>query len=200
MSKSGNDPFTLRGLVLAGGKSTRMGEDKGLLIYHHKPQRIHCFDLLSQLNLEAVHISCRKDQQAELRNYRPIADKAGRAGPMFILNHIFELYPQNAWLLLPCDVPLMDAKTLNHLILNRDPKKIATAFRSPTDGKPEPLLAIWEPSAFPLIQTAIAAGNYSPRKLLIESDAKLLDAPNPEALLNANSPADKEKIQRILQR
>lgn len=189
---------SLKGLVLAGGKSSRMGEDKGLLVYHQKAQRIHCFDLLGELSLESVHISCRKDQVDELEGYAPIPDRAGRAGPLFILQHIFHLYPDSSWLLLPCDVPLMDINTLEYLIARRNPAKIATAFRSPSDGKPEPLLSIWEPAAMPLIQSAIAEGNFSPRRLLMEHDTEIIDAPNEEALLNANSPEDRNKINELI--
>lgn len=200
MSQSNKSSISIRGLVLAGGKSTRMGKDKGLLIYHQKPQRLHSYDLLSELDLASVHISCRKEQEDELNAFNPIADPAGRAGPIFILNHVLSLYPNSAWLLLPCDVPLMDIHTLNHLMDRRNAAKIATAFRSPSDGKPEPLLAIWEASALPLIQAAISRGNYSPRKLLMEEDVKLIDAPNEAALLNANSPEDQERIKDFIEK
>ncbi|MEM8887557.1 MAG: NTP transferase domain-containing protein [Bacteroidota bacterium] len=186
------------GLVLAGGKSRRMGEDKGLISYFGKAQRIHCFELLEELGLEKVYTSCREDQLAELMEYFPLADRPGRAGPMFILDQALEMNPHKAFLLLPCDVPLMDAASFEFLLKQRDPSKIATAFLSPFDGKPEPLLAIWEAKAHTLIQSYIAQDSISPRRLLMAEDVKLIEAPSPEKLQNANSPEEQEKIRAYI--
>jgi len=188
------------GLVLAGGKSKRMGEDKGLISYYGKAQRIHCFELLQGLGLEKVYTSCREDQKEELTDYFPIADRPGRAGPMFILDQTLELNPNKALLLLPCDVPLMDKASFEFLLKHRDPSKTATAFLSPFDGKPEPLLAIWEAKAHAVIQSYIAQDSVSPRRLLMAEDVKLLEAPSPEKLQNANKPEEQEKIREYIRR
>lgn len=197
-SKKASKHIPIRGLVLAGGKSRRMGDDKGLLIYHNKPQRIHCFDMLKSLNLESVHISCRIDQVEELSTYNPLPDPAGKAGPMFILEHVIKQHPHVAWLILPCDVPLMEEETLNYLIRNRNTQAIATTFRSPSDGKPEPLIAIWEPGALVPIQQYLEKGILSPRKLLMDHEPNLIDAPFPQAFLNANSPEEREKVKALI--
>ena len=47
--------------------------------------------------------------------------------------------------MLACDLPLLDAATLEHLLRARDPRRAATAYRSSHDGLPEPLCAIYEP-------------------------------------------------------
>ncbi|MDW3646282.1 MAG: NTP transferase domain-containing protein [Bacteroidia bacterium] len=189
----------LIGLVLAGGKSKRMQEDKGLIKYHGKAQREHCFELLMKLGLEKVLTSCRKDQMEELKDYFPIADKEGRAGPMFILDHVMELYPAKGFLVFPCDVPLMDIASFEYLLEQRDSSKIATAFLSPFDGKPEPLLAIWEAESHALIREHIAHDNISPRRLLMVEDARLVEAPSPEKLQNANTPEEQARIRAYIQ-
>ncbi|MEM6802682.1 MAG: NTP transferase domain-containing protein [Bacteroidota bacterium] len=189
----------IKGIVLAGGRSKRMGKDKGLIDYHGKPQRIYCYELLKNLGLSSVHISCREDQEEELSAFGPIIDPPGRSGPIFILENAFQLLHDSALMLIPCDVPLIDKKSLEFLVANRNLNKIATAFLSPFDHKPEPLLAIWEPSSLDLIQSYIQVGNFSPRKLLMEADAHVIEAPFPQKLRNVNTPEEAEEIKRFLE-
>ena len=55
----------LNGLVLAGGKSVRMGYDKSSIQWHGKEQRYYMADLLKQI-CKDVFISCRKKQKDEI--------------------------------------------------------------------------------------------------------------------------------------
>ena len=64
---------------------------------------------------------------------------------------------------------------------------MATAYRSAHDGLPEPLCAIWEPVAREPVLAYIASGKQCPRKFLINSDTKLLDLPERQALDNVNT-------------
>jgi len=93
-------------------------------------------------------------------------------------------------LVLACDLPFLDAGTLQHLIARRDPTRIATAFRSSHDGLPEPLCAIYEPAALAGLEAFVAGGRNCPRKFLIQSGALLLDQPRAEALDNVNTPTE----------
>ena len=68
--RSGNNTETISfpntyGLVLCGGKSTRMGTDKSMLQYHSKPQRYYVYDLLFPL-CEKVFISCNEQQSSTI--------------------------------------------------------------------------------------------------------------------------------------
>ncbi|MCL4693819.1 MAG: NTP transferase domain-containing protein, partial [Candidatus Hydrogenedentes bacterium] len=62
------DRLPLYGLVLAGGKSTRMGQDKSALRYYDKPQVAHCLEMLGQF-CKRVYVSCRADQEAAFAHY-----------------------------------------------------------------------------------------------------------------------------------
>jgi molybdopterin-guanine dinucleotide biosynthesis protein A len=99
-------------------------------------------------------------------------------------------HPEAAWLVLACDLPLLDHETLAHLLRSRRIERQATAYRSSRDGLPEPLCAIYEPSSREAIRSYIAAGHDCPRKFLINADAELLDPPEPGALDNVNTPKE----------
>lgn len=192
------DSSVLNGLVLAGGKSVRMGTDKGAIRWHGKEQRYHMADLLTPV-CNQVMISCRPGQQASFDpHYAVLPDAVEVPGPLAGILTAFSRFPGTAWFVTACDLPLLDTATLLFLQNNRRPDVIATTFRSPHDGHPEPLITIWEPAAFPLLQDFVQRGITCPRKVLINSNALVLDAPFPDALLNANTPADAEKVQQLL--
>ena len=188
----------LAGLVLAGGKSIRMGKDKGAIKYHQKIQREHIYDQLNNL-CESTYLSCRPEQTASmLLDFPVISDSFSGLGPFGAILSAFREQPNKAWLVIACDLPLMDQATLDYLIEQRDPSKIATAFNSPVNQFPEPLIAIWEPKSYPILLQFLAQGYSCPRKVLINSNVHLVDAPNAKALTNVNSPEDYKEVMRVL--
>mgnify|MGYP003669828126 CR=1 FL=1 len=184
----------LYGLVLSGGKSTRMGEDKGLITYHDLPQREHLYHLLNEV-CEQTFLSIRKDQEKEISNtFNTIIDKDDFRGPYNGLLSAHIAHPEVAWLVLACDLPLMDKKALQELIAARNTEKIASAFADATNPLPEPLCAIWEPEALKQSIVYLDAGNGScPRKFLINADVNLVFPEHKQVLLNANSRAEYEE-------
>ncbi len=189
-----NTPI-LNGLVLAGGKSRRMGRDKGKINYHGKPQREYAFDLLAAC-CEQTFLSCRPDQSADpdLFGMPLIFDSFLGLGPFGAIASAFRENPNSAWLVVACDLPLLDQETLEYLIKHRDTSRIATAFNSPDNEFPEPLITIWEPRSYPILLSFLAQGYSCPRKVLINSEVALVDAPDTRVLTNVNSPEDFEQL------
>jgi molybdopterin-guanine dinucleotide biosynthesis protein A len=188
----------LNGLVLAGGRSTRMGKDKAKLNWHGKEQQYHLADLLS-FCCEEVFISCREDQVLDIKvDYQTIADSFLEAGPLEAILSAFQKDETGAWMVIACDMPLMDLQTLKYLQQQRDTTKIATVFQNSDDGFSEPLAAIWEAKSYDLLKFYHQKQRKSLRKILIENGAKLIEAPNHDALMNANAPEDESKIREML--
>jgi molybdopterin-guanine dinucleotide biosynthesis protein A len=181
----------LHGLVLAGGRSKRMGRDKAGIQFEGRTQLERAFGLLDNLVARSF-VSVRPDQQADpLRvGYPQIVDLGDIEGPIAGIRAAQLAHPEAAWLVLACDLPLLDIATLQRLIAQRDPTRIATAFRSSHDGLPEPLCAIYEPAAAQLLAAWVASGKDCPRKFLIQSDVLLLDQSRPTSLDNVNTPAE----------
>jgi molybdenum cofactor guanylyltransferase len=178
----------LFGLVLAGGASTRMRTDKAALQYHGQPQLQWAFELVSKF-CAASFVSVRPDQRNDSARagHPQIVDRQPGLGPIAGISAALLEQPKAAWLVLACDLPFLTERTLEHLIAHRDPSKIATAYRSAHDGLPEPLCAIWEPAAREPVLAYLASGKQCPRKFLINSDTKLLDLPERQALDNVNT-------------
>ncbi len=189
----------LFGLVLAGGKSQRMGIDKATLSFHGKPQLVWAYELLSTV-CERTFVSVRPDQTDDptRRTLPQILDLRPGTGPIAGIYSALNSHPSSAWLVLACDLPFLSRLTLDHLIAHRDSARIATAFRSAHDGLPEPLCTIWEPRSLVRIQEWVALGKECPRKLLINSDTALLDQPDARALDNVNTPQERAAADALL--
>jgi molybdopterin-guanine dinucleotide biosynthesis protein A len=188
----------LNGLVLAGGKSERMGFDKGEVNLYGKEQRYHVADMLKPFCSE-VFISCRQEQQKGIdKQYSSLADTFTGLGPFGAILSAFREKPDSAWLVVACDLPLLGEQTLQHLINNRNTATIATAYQSSFDDFPEPLITIWEPKSYPVLLSFLSQGYSCPRKVLINSDITLLNAPNPADLTNVNTPEELEQIKDVL--
>lgn len=187
------------GLVLAGGKSTRMGKDKGLIPYHGMPQRNYLYHLLSRV-CDRTFLSIRPEQQNDFSDdMEIIVDENNYKGPYNGLLSAHKKHPKVAWLVLACDLPLIDLQSLQELMAARDHKAMATSFAQKADPLPEPLCAIWEPKAFETSLAYLESGNGTcPRKFLINNEVKLVFPHNPNVLLNANSEEEyKEAILKL---
>jgi len=188
----------LNGLVLAGGKSMRMGYDKGAVSWFGKEQRYHVADMLRPLCKE-VYISCRTDQKQQINpGYAVLEDTFTGLGPYGAILSAFREQPDKAWLVVACDMPLLETETFKFLIENRKVSFIATAYNSPDNEFPEPLITIWEPKSYPVLLSFLSQGYSCPRKVLINSDVNLIQAPNTDALTNVNTPDDLEKVKRTI--
>lgn len=181
----------LHGLVLAGGRSSRMREDKAALSYRQRPQLDLAFELLAPRVAQAW-VSVRPDQRVDaLRaRYPQIVDGPGVEGPIAGIVAAQAAHPDAAWLVLACDLPLLDGATIDGLLAGRDAGRLATAFASSQNGLPEPLCAIYEPASREPLFRFVAAGGSCPRKFLIGHDIVLLTPPIPGALDNANTPEE----------
>lgn len=188
----------LNGLVLAGGKSVRMGRAKDALKWHGKEQKYHAADLLKPF-CDEVFISCRQDQLTDFdADYNALTDTFLNMGPFGGILSALRSQREKAWLVVACDLPLLDANALQLLTKNRDPQKVATTFESPFDGLPEPLITIWEPKSYPLLLNFLGVGTTCPRKVLMNHDVLILKPQNPDALMNVNTPEDAKKAQELL--
>jgi molybdopterin-guanine dinucleotide biosynthesis protein A len=181
----------LYGLVLTGGRSTRMHRDKAALTYDGRTQLERAMALLTP-HVVRAYVSVRRDQQDDplRRPFPQITDTHENLGPIAGLLAAQARHPEAAWLVLACDLPLLDEATLAHLLRSRAPSRAATAYRSSHDGLPEPLCAVWEPRSREPLSAYVARGGQCPRKFLQGADTELLDEPNPRALDNVNTPEE----------
>ena len=179
----------VQGLVLAGGKSSRMGKDKTTLDYHGKSQLEHTVSLLKD-NLLSTFVSVAADQKAE--RLEIIQDKFVDLGAFGAICSAFQYDPNKAWLVLASDLPFVTINLVKKLIQNRNPKKMATAIKGKSKQFVEPLITIYEPKAYPILMSYLAQGYSCPRKVLINSDVEIVEVED-EFVRNVNTPEEYEQ-------
>jgi molybdopterin-guanine dinucleotide biosynthesis protein A len=168
----------LYGLLLAGGQSRRMGSDKALLVRDGKSQLEHVATMLGEV-CDRVFVE-------------QIVDRYQEIGPVAGILSAMDEYPDVDWLVVACDLPNVDAQTLDFLLEHRSRDLPFTAFRSSYDDLPEPLCAVYRSTSDRLVRQFVDDGITCPRKILIRSDTLLLEQPNSAALDNVNTPDDLE--------
>jgi molybdenum cofactor guanylyltransferase len=179
------------GLILAGGSSSRMHSDKASLKYRGKTQLDRAVEL-ARRHVARVFVSVRADQTLDpaRAQFPMIVDCVAGKGPIVGIRSALAAHPKAAWLVLACDLPFLSDAAIETLLQARDPKTLATAYKSAYDGLPEPLCAIWEPAAAPVLADYQAGGGECPRKFLIRHGARLRDPVDPRALDNVNTPEE----------
>lgn len=178
----------LFGLVLAGGHSRRMQRDKAALAYAGQPQLTRAMTQLASLT-EQCFVSVRPDQVNDpLRAQWPqIIDRENESGPLAGIRAAQAYAPHAAWWVLACDLPRLERAALEHLLIKRDPNRLATCYLSAHDGLPEPLCTLYEPASAAALERYAQNGGRCPRKFLLTHPVCTLEPFSPEALDNINS-------------
>ncbi|MAO10553.1 MAG: hypothetical protein CMC07_06645 [Flavobacteriaceae bacterium] len=108
------DASNITGIVLAGGKSTRMGEDKGFVSFNKKPFIFYSIDALKPLVGKILIVSDHK--QYEALGYQCINDIYQEAGPLSGLYSGLKASKTELNIVLSCDVPLITSEIVLKLL------------------------------------------------------------------------------------
>jgi molybdenum cofactor guanylyltransferase len=187
----------LNGLVLCGGKSTRMGKDKSALIYYDKIQKLHLVELLVPY-CDKVYLS-QPSESGQESEFPILYDKYTWQSPLNGIITALEFDSTSAWLIVACDMPFLSDDTINELIQYRQKEKYATVFRNPINGFIEPLLGVWEGKITSKILQKIEQKLYSPQLILNGLDCEIIAPSNLDWLINANTVEDYQKYKSLIQ-
>ncbi len=144
----------ITGIILAGGKSLRMGVDKGLMLYNGKPMITYSIELLKQF-CSRILISTANPAH-EIFGYPTIADTYSGKGPLGGLYSCIKESTSKINICLPCDLPKMQSGIIDYMLLVSNGKQCVV----PLTPFPEPLVAIYPTAVMPVMQQLITKGNY----------------------------------------
>ncbi|PJZ50034.1 molybdenum cofactor guanylyltransferase [Leptospira saintgironsiae] len=190
------------GIVLAGGKSSRMGRDKSFLSL--KSQKFFLIESYKKLKFlcKNVRVSIREEQREEYSKHVPneflVSDSIPNlAGPLQGIFSSFLLFQNDLniknFLVLAVDIPYMRIKTLARLYSKNE--IIGSGVFYKTKEGIEPLCGLYSSEYLRYLFQEFEKGSLnsvSPKTLIESGNPNLLDIPEMEksSFINLNSPED----------
>lgn len=184
------------GLVVCGGKSTRMGMDKSMLNYHGQPQRYHLYDMLAGL-CEKVFISCNEEQQKSIPDKYAVmvdAPEYAEIGPMAAILTAFKNEPDADFLVIGCDYPLVNIKHLEQLIKVKHKSIYVVCYQQNRSTFYEPLLCVYQSIIKTKLEYQFKQNNYSIQSVFREINAYVIHSENNIEIKSIDTIEEYEKM------
>jgi molybdopterin-guanine dinucleotide biosynthesis protein A len=187
-------PLKTAGVVLAGGRSTRMGGDKALAPLAGRPLVVHVAARLAP-QVDALFLNANGDAArfASL-SCAVVADAASNVGGGPLAGVAAALrHAQTrgfAWLATaPCDAPFLPLDLVARLATAAEQADAPIAVAATAAGL-EPMFALWSTALAPEVEAALTAGDGGPRGLITRFGAAEARFDNADAFANLNTPEE----------
>ena len=164
------DRSELTGIILAGGKSSRMGREKGLVDFRGKPLIQYGIDLLSPYT-ERILISSSNPDYLSF-GFEMVPDPVAGLGPVAGIAAALKS-SRSVWnIVIACDLPFLQPELIDCLLDNADSYHAVIPIHN---GVMEPLAGIYHQELAGQFETAITAGDLALHRILLASKAKYQD-------------------------
>ena len=182
--------FDASAAILAGGTSTRMGTNKGLMPIRGRPLILAAADALRGRFGELFIVS--DDAAAFAFTGLPvIPDRAPGKGPLEGIASALEAARLDTLFVVACDMPEIDFALMERLLAA--PPEYDCAVPRVGPGLYEPLFAVYRKSALPAMNAALAAGRRNVQAVFPLLKTLYVDADRPSGILNLNTPREVER-------
>ena len=178
-------------IVLAGGQSSRMGSEKGLVPFCGKPMVQWVLEALHPLVSDMVIVA--NDPGYQMFGYRVVPDDFKEMGPVAGLCTGLRASRCEINFVLGCDMPLISSSLLQYLL---DQLGDETALAAQTLSRKQPMVSIYRKAVLPEIVENITVGRLRMDSALAAAGGLYHTLPgalsdfDPDCLRNFNSPAD----------
>jgi molybdenum cofactor guanylyltransferase len=188
----------LTGFILAGGKSTRMGEDKAFIELNGKFLLDHAMRRLKVFECDIFLVGDR----ARLNAFgRVIEDRFTNAGPLSGIHRALERTDTELNVITAVDVPLVPAAFLQKLVAKA--RSLDSEIVLPkTAGGYQPLCAVYKKEFFGVVDSALKAGRRKIDEVILSRPHTIFDVEkegfSSDSFLNVNTPEDLQRAARAL--
>ncbi|MCF8258785.1 MAG: molybdenum cofactor guanylyltransferase [Flavobacteriales bacterium] len=176
------------GIILAGGKSSRMGQDKGLMPFRGKPMVQHVIDAAAMVCNSFVLVTDHPIYS--MFGFPVMADEVKGFGPVAGILSGLRRSATDRNLVLSCDVPFVTPALLKELVLCSADADVIVA--EGPDGRMHPLIAVYSKSCIAAFAKAVDSDEHRLRTVLesLEVHCMAFGAEMETQLRNVNSQKD----------
>lgn len=170
-------------IILCGGRSKRMGKDKGSLILKGKPMILHVLDTISDIADEIILVlrdkkqveSYKKLLNKDYGHLDIVTDKYKDQGPLIgILTGLSAIKSDYAQI-LPCDSPFISQEFVLNMFKAIENNKYDAVVPVWEDGHVEPLHSIYKKTVSDTISKLIEEGKMDVKSLIMNINARYVD-------------------------
>lgn len=178
-------------IVMAGGRSSRMGTDKAMIEIDGVPLIQRLVRWLAP-RFDEVLISARNPDDYAFLGHRVIADRTPDQGPLHGLACALQASAHDLHMVVPCDLPDIPLALMARLLREAANSDVVVPIDS--DGRAEPLFAAYRRSALPAVQAALERGDR--RMISFHRDCRVTMVPLPQGQspANLNTPESLEAL------
>lgn len=169
----------ITGIILAGGKSSRMGTDKGLLKLNDSSFIEKIASTLKPFVNEIIIVSDHKEHDAF--GFKRIEDFYKDAGPLSgLLSGLYKSKTQDN-IILSCDIPFISEELIEQLVNNSSEEALINQIEC--EGKTMPLIATYKKQCWLPIHKAlenderrvrVLVKSLNPNTITVDSNYKLM--------------------------
>ncbi len=178
-------------IVLAGNAENRVAQT-----YYGMPQELHTAKILSSMGLE-TYITERSELELECE-YKILGSLYEGKGAIHAIISLLNDEGAEAALLVPCDMPLIDAEIIKQLLDTYQDEDTIVCFRQSGTPYIEPFPAIFEKALLELLVTDVMEGKITLQDLLKHAGSNLIELPKDDRLLNVADDDERTKIIELL--
>jgi len=176
-------------IILAGGKSSRMGEDKGLMLFDDKPMIHHIINVAKPLVDEIIIVSNNKEY--EQFGYPVYEDLIKDKGPLAGIYTGLKYAKTAKNIVLSCDVPFVSEALIQLLLNNCETVDVVIPEK---ENRTHQLIGVYDKSCVPTFKNELDKDQRKLKLAIEELTYKVVDANHIDAQIfnNINSKDDIE--------
>lgn len=178
---------SVKGLILMGGQSSRMGSDKAFVQWHGHTLLEKAIDHLSGIT-EDIYLSVNAEQNAQLQGEYPcIQDRYPDKGPLGGILSALEILQEDL-IVLAVDMPNLNDRSVKDLISAAKDSNTITCYQLKESTQPFP--SYWSIQLLPRLEESVQNNHLAMIKFIVEQKPNLIASIDPELFNNFNRPED----------